>query len=69
MPSEVAKERTEFLDQEVHEFLERNPKAAETLRLFGITMEHYKQVLEAQNRPVFYTAHSTNPGGSNGQLA
>ena len=56
------------LEREMEEFLENNPKAGEALEQFGIANEQYRKLIEAQNRPIFYTTYSTNAGNVNGEL-
>lgn len=68
MPRQAVNEPADQMDRRINDFLEKNPKAAEALQLFGVTREQYERVLKAQSRPVFYTASSTNPGGMNGPL-
>lgn len=56
------------LNKEAQEFLRANPNAARALELFGITFEKYQQCVEAQRKPVFYTANTTNTGEPIGEL-
>jgi hypothetical protein len=60
--------RATSLDKDAREFLRANPNAARALELFGITFEKYQQYIEAQHKPVFYTANATNTGEPSGEL-
>jgi len=68
MTQERKRNRDISLDKEAEEFLRANPDAARTLELFGITFEKYQQYIEAQRKPVFYTASNTNTGAPSGEL-
>jgi hypothetical protein len=68
MAQKRGENRAFSLDKEAQEFLRANPNAARALELFGITFEKYQQYIEAQRKPVFYTANTTNTEVPSGEL-
>lgn len=49
------------LEQQVAEFQRLNPKVAEAMRLFDITMVQYQGALNAMNAPRMYQSSFTTP--------
>ena len=52
---------TRSLDEQFAAFEEANPKIAEALRVFGMTMEVYQNALDAMESPRVYQSSSTAP--------
>ncbi len=57
MPKKKKSEST--LVQQLAGFKERNPKVAEAMELFGITMTKYQESLHSLYGPHVYTSNST----------
>ena len=47
------------IHQQIAEFERQNPKVAEAMRLFGLSVEKYQGVLHAMNAPRIYVSNST----------
>jgi len=57
MPKKKDRELT--LPQQMDEFKKQNPKIAEAMELFGITMTKYQETLHALYGPNVYPSNST----------
>ena len=68
MNSKKVKKSTDNIDEFPQKFLRDYPEAQQALDIFGIAYEQYKQYLAAQQKPIFYTASSTNEGVPYGEL-
>jgi hypothetical protein len=51
--------------QQLAEFERLNPKVAEAMKLFGVSVEKYQKVLHAMNPPRTYVSNSTTSTGRN----
>ena len=49
------------------EFEQQNPRIAEAMRLFGMSIARYEAALNAVNSPLTYQVYSTNPEEQHGQ--
>jgi hypothetical protein len=59
MPEEKTSESA--LLQQLEDFKEQNPKVAEAMELFGITLTKYQETLHALYSPQIYQSNSTAP--------
>jgi hypothetical protein len=57
MPEEKKSENT--LSQELSNFKKQNPKVAQAMELFGITLTKYQETLHALYSPHLYQSNST----------
>lgn len=57
MPKKKRSENT--LPQQMADFKKQNPKVAEAMELFGITMTKYQETLYALHNPQIYQSNST----------
>ena len=57
MPEEKRSEQT--LSEELEKFRKQNPKVAEAMELFGITLTKYQETLHALYSPQIYQSNST----------
>ncbi len=57
MPEEKKSENT--LDQQLADFKRQNPKVAEAMELFGISLAKYQETLMALYHPKIYQSAST----------
>ncbi len=57
MPEEKKSERT--LSQQLDDFKKQNPKVAEAMELFGMTLTKYQESLYALYSPQVYQSNST----------
>jgi hypothetical protein len=53
------KGRKNDLAQQIADFEQSNPKIAEAMRLFGVTVAKYQNTLYAMNSPRLYQSSST----------
>ena len=57
MPEEKKSENT--LSQQLEDFKKQNPKVAEAMELFGMTLTKYQETLHALYSPQVYQSNST----------
>ena len=57
MPEEKRSDQT--LSEELEKFRKENPKVAEAMELFGITLTKYQETLYALYNPHIYQSNST----------
>jgi len=57
MPEEKKSEST--LSQQLEDFKKQNPKVAEAMELFGMTLNKYHETLHALYSPQIYQSNST----------